>query len=53
LIDVISKYAHASFSNTVNMEAYCKINTKYPLEELFGKPYGISASDLALRMRIS
>jgi hypothetical protein len=44
LIDVIRKYALASFSNSVNMEAYRKINAKYPLEEIFGKPYGISAS---------
>jgi len=47
LIDVISRYALASFSNTVNMEAYRKINDRYPLEEMFGKPYGISASAAA------
>jgi hypothetical protein len=29
------------------MEAYRKINARYPLEELFGKPYGISASAAA------
>ena len=47
LIDVISQYTLASFSNTVDMEAYRKITAKYPLEELFGKPYGISASAAA------
>lgn len=47
LIDVISKHAAASFSNTLDMVAYRKINAKYPLEELFGKPYGISASAAA------
>lgn len=47
LITVISDHTLASFSNTVEMEAYRKINKKYPLEEALGKPYSISASSAA------
>jgi hypothetical protein len=44
LIDVIEKHLLASFSNYISMEGYLRINAKYPLEEMFGKPYGIAAT---------
>jgi hypothetical protein len=47
LIDVISQHTLASFSNTVSMEGYRRINNKYPFEEVFGRPYGIAASSAA------
>lgn len=47
LIDVISDHALASFSNTVSMEGYRRINRKFPLEEMYGKPYGVAASSVA------
>jgi hypothetical protein len=47
LIDVIADHLLASFSNTVDMDGYRQINDKYPLEEMFGKPYGISARSAA------
>jgi len=43
LIDVISDHALASFSNSLSMDGYRHVNRGYPLEEMFGKPYGISA----------
>jgi hypothetical protein len=47
LISVISDHVLASFSNTVHMEDYRAINNKYPLEEMMGRPYGISARSAA------
>jgi len=44
LIDVIAKHALASFSNCINMEDYLRVNSKYPLEEMYGKPYGVAAT---------
>lgn len=44
LIDVIDKHLLASFSNNLNMDGYRQVNARYPLEEMFGKPYGISAT---------
>lgn len=43
LINVIADYAVASFSNSLSMSGYRHINDLFPLEEMFGKPYGVSA----------
>jgi hypothetical protein len=43
LIGVITDHALASFSNSIDMADYRKVNKRFPLEEMFGKPYGISA----------
>jgi hypothetical protein len=44
LISVISDNVLASFSHSLSMDGYRKVNDIYPLEETMGKPYGIAAS---------
>lgn len=43
LIDTIYRHVRAAIAGVVEMDDYCRVNEKYPLEEAIGKPYSIAA----------